>query len=346
MIRIIGESKDIDIKEVGGKSAHLNHLKHEGLPVPKGVIVENDYFLQDVKPDFIHNLDPNKRYAVRSSALDEDGSNFSFAGLQDTYLNVSYEDILEKVETCYQSQFNERALEYRKNLDIGASKGMSVLVQEMVDADYAGVIFTQNPLNNRIDEIVIEVVEGLGEKLVSGYKTPSTYTVNKQNPSMTTTVNSTNELSQEMILELVRYANIIENLYGIPQDIEFAIKDNIVYILQARPITTTTLVPKQIKEGLRFYISFAHIQNMTYPMTPVGEEMILKLFSTSRNKLTKGLVQYNGAFIFLDITDLLLTPSFMHKKIIKVLENINFNLPELAENYRALNKKRKFLPMD
>jgi len=346
MIRIIGESAKLDVKTVGGKSAHLNYLKSKGLPVPGGIIIENEYFTGVVKEDFLSLLDPNKSYAVRSSALDEDGANYSFAGLQDTYLNVMLDDILDKVKACYQSQFNERATEYRKLFGIGESRGMTVIVQEMVDADFAGVIFTQNPLNNRIDQIVVEVVEGLGEKLVSGHHTPSTYTINKNNPSDFELKDHDAKLDLKTIKELANYADIIENIYESPQDIEFAIKDGKVYILQTRPITTITHVPKQQNEGLRFYMSFAHIQNMTYPITPVGAEMIKKIFSADKGEFLKGRILFNGEFLFFDISEFLLTPDFIYKKLIKALENVNFNLPELADAYRKINRNRKMLPFE
>jgi|LGOV01.1.fsa_nt_gb pyruvate,water dikinase len=345
MIRIIGGTDKLDVKNVGGKSAHLNYLKSKGLPVPGGLIIENGYFTSDAKIEFLSLLDPKKLYAVRSSALDEDGSNYSFAGLQDSYLNIEYNDILTKVEACYQSQFNERASEYRKTFGIGDSRGMTVVIQEMVDADFAGVMFTQNPLNNRIDQIVVEVVQGLGEDLVSGYHTPSTYTIDKKNPSDFELKDHDANLDSKLINELVKYAYIIEKIYDSPQDIEFAIKDGEVFILQARPITTITHVPKQQREGLRFYMSFAHLQNMTYPILPIGAEMIQKMVSTEKDGFLKGRILYNGEFIFFDISEILLAPNFIYKKVIGALENINFNLPELASSYRDMHKSRKMLPL-
>lgn len=345
MVRIIGESEKLQAKEAGGKAAQLNYLKSKGLPVPSGIILENEYFTSGEKEEFLSLLDPKKLYAVRSSALDEDGADHSFAGLQDTHLNVVYDDILDKVKACYQSQFNERAREYRKSFGIEESRGMTVIVQEMVDADHAGVIFTQNPLNNRIDQIVIELVEGLGEKLVSGLVTLSTYTVSKDDPSDFELKEHGARLKQEEIRELARYASLIESMYEGPQDIEFAIKDDKVYILQSRPITTITRVPAQQREGLRLYLSFAHAQNMMYPVTPAGAEMVQTMFDTQSSRFLKGRILYNGAFLFIDISELLLTPDFIYKKVMKALGNINFNLPQLADRYRSMNKDRKLLPI-
>ncbi len=342
MIKVIGDAR-LFKQNVGGKAFYLNDLKLKGFPIPDGIIVENDYFKSSEKEDISTFISKKKLYAVRSSALDEDGSSYSFAGLQDTYLNVTYDHVIDKVEACYQSQFNERATEYRKSFGIEASKGMTVVVQEMVDADYAGVIFTQNPLNNRIDQVVIEVITGLGEKLVSGYLSPSTYTIKRNNPDQYD-VQGESLLTENLIKELIDYAQKIEDVYEIPQDIEFAIRDNIVYILQARPITTITFVPKTDREGLRFFLSFAHIQNMTYPMTPAGADMIQSIFSIEKQPFFHERMLYNGEYMFIDITELLLTPNFIFNKVINILSKINFDLPELSKIYRKKNKTRKMLP--
>jgi len=342
MIKAIGKAY-LYKEKVGGKAFYLNDLKQRGFPVPDGIIVEDDYFKSSDKEEISTFIDKQKLYAVRSSALDEDGSKYSFAGLQDTYLNVTYDQVVEKVESCYQSQFNERATEYRKNFGIEASKGMTVVVQEMVNADYAGVIFTQNPQNNRIDQVVIEVIAGLGEDLVSGYLTPTTYTVNRNIPDKYD-VKGECILTTDLIKELIDYAKKIEDVYEVPQDIEFAIRDNVIYILQARPITTIILVPKTNRDGLRFFLSFAHIQNMTYPMTPAGADMIQSIFFVEKQPFFHNRMLYNGEYMFIDITELLLTPNFIFKNVINILSNINFDLPELAKIYREKNKSRKMLP--
>ena len=344
MIFRIGEIEQLDMDAVGGKAYNLNRLSREGLPVPEGIIIDNHYFEEGCPLDLLPYLDAKKQYAVRSSAIDEDGTRFSFAGLQDTFLNVVYQDIEERVKECYQSQFSARATEYRRMLNIGSSKGMAVIVQEMVDADYAGVVFTQNPLNNRIDQFVVEVVEGLGEKLVSGQHTPTTYIMSRCDFSISEIKDYGAMLETQTLRLLLDHVIHIEQIYQSPQDIEFAIKDGLVYILQARPITTTSKVPERKKDGLRFYISFGHIQNMTYPMTPVGAEMIQVLFSYRDHEPLRDSVLYNGEFVFVDISGVLLTPSFIFKRICSGLLNINFDLPELATEYRRLNTNRVRVP--
>lgn len=338
----IGKNLDVAMQEVGGKSYHLNKLKYHNFPVPNGVIITNDYFTKENTMDFTEFLEEHKRYAVRSSALDEDGNEYSFAGLQDTYLNVSIHEIEEKVNACYQSQFNQRAKEYRKKFNIDASRGMTVIIQEMVEATFSGVVFSQNPMNNRMDQCVIEVVKGLGEGLVSGHKTPTTYILDKKDHTVLNVKENDSSLKQDLRKRVLKYVLSIEKLYGKPQDIEFAIKDDKIFILQARPITTTVVVPETRREGLRFFLSFGHIQNMTDPMTPVGAEMIQSILNVPGMDFFKDRVLFNGAFLYVDISELLLTPNFIYKKVKKIIANINYELPELAELYRKENKTRQW----
>ncbi len=344
MLYSIGELKMLDKNEVGGKASSLNTLKYHGLPVPNGIILNDEYFQTEDQISFVKKMDNKKRYAVRSSAIDEDGTKFSFAGMQDTYLNVSVSELEEMVDKCYQSQFSERAVSYRDSMGLPPSKGMAVVVQEMVHADIAGVVFTQNPLNNRLDEMLIEIVEGLGEGLVSGQETPTTYTINRKLGNVKSVNVHGQTLSERLIQDVVAYADEIEKLFNVSQDIEFALKDGKVYILQARPITTVTKVPIQMRDGNRLYISFGHIQNMTYPFTPIGAEMICKMFSYQNHPFLKGRLLYNEEFLFADITEMVKTPSVIFKKVEKVLGYINFELPEIAREFRKIETKRSVPP--
>lgn len=319
-------------------------MKFKGLNVPPGFILDNDFFKKDNKNEILKYINENKKYAVRSSAIDEDGSVFSFAGLQDTYLNVTKENILKKIDDCYLSQFSDRATRYREEFNIGPSTGMTVVIQEMVNADFSGVIFTQNPINNRVDEIVIEVTKGLGEKLVSGLVTPTHYVIDKSSTSIKSFINKGSEISVELINELTENVEKIEKIYGLSQDIEFAICNNEVYILQARPITTVTKVPKKTREGLRFLVSFGHIQNMLYPITPIGAEMIQQMLEFKNVELGKNRIVYNGEFLFLDITEIALLPQPIHKIVSRFLKNINHQLPQLMNEFRTINKTRKMPP--
>ncbi len=204
--------------------------------------------------------------AVRSSATAEDLPEASFAGQQDTYLNVRGEEaVVEHVQRCWASLFNPRAIAYREEQGFDHfDVSIAVVVQKMVDADKAGVMFTVNPHTGDRDKMVIEAAWGLGEAVVSGEVTPDTYIVDKssfevveeqiseqrwmyvRDPETGETKKvevpedkrSKRKLTDEEIRELAKTGVAIEEHYGFPQDIEWAIEDGEVYILQSRPVTT------------------------------------------------------------------------------------------------------------
>ena len=202
--------------------------------------------------------------AVRSSAVDEDGIGESFAGLHDTFLNViGAEDVVEAVIKCWRSLGNEQAIEYRKNngLEID-SAAMGVVVQQLVFADVSAVAFSANPINGSRDEVVINANYGLGEAVVSGLTTPDTIIIDRNDlsnqavsigakESMTVrTENGTEEkpvprimqgmavLTEEQATEIAELVVNLENHNGWPVDVELAIQDSQLYLLQCRPITT------------------------------------------------------------------------------------------------------------
>lgn len=197
--------------------------------------------------------------AVRSSATAEDLPEASFAGQQASFLNVK-DDVVQKVQECWASLYTARAIYYReKNNFKHEDVLIAVVVQKMVDAKKAGVMFTVNPVTNSTDEIVIEACFGLGELLVSGQITPDYYCVEKFNLNIKEKNINEQEhglfrekgenvqkkiedpeesvLTDEEVLELTKLGDKIEKHYKKPMDIEFAIDDKI-YIVQARPVTT------------------------------------------------------------------------------------------------------------
>jgi len=179
----------------------------------------------------------NKKVAIRSSATAEDLPNASFAGQQDTYLNIKGEKSVSKaVQKCWASLFTARAIHYRVENKFKHKYALiSVVVQEMVDADYAGVMFTVDPVNKKY--ILIETVNGLGEALVSGKVTPNSYFVHKSDEKIMEKVEHFN-FNEKLIYRVADLGRKIELHYRCPMDVEYAIKDNKIYILQARPITT------------------------------------------------------------------------------------------------------------
>jgi len=201
--------------------------------------------------------------AVRSSATAEDLPEASFAGQQDTFLNIQgYGEVLDAVKRCWASLWTARAIGYRARQGIGAEGlSLAVVVQVLVPAEAAGILFTANPVTGRRDQAMISAAWGLGEAVVGGLVTPDALTVDKASGAvlerqtadkqvMTARVNGGTEtqpvtaelrrapvLNDEAAAELVRLGVQIENLYGMPMDIEWALADGIFAIVQARPIT-------------------------------------------------------------------------------------------------------------
>ena len=203
--------------------------------------------------------------AVRSSAAAEDSQAASFAGQQETYLNVFGDNlVLQQVRACWGSFFKPRAIFYRKLKGSLKDTNMAVVVQRMIHPDKSGVLFTVDPVQRRRDRTMIEAAWGLGEAVVSGSITPDNYIVDKSTFNLVSKfvsrkpfmiVREENEagvrrvelppekaqaqvLTEAEIRELARLGNQIEAHFGAPQDVEWAIEGEAFYILQSRPVTT------------------------------------------------------------------------------------------------------------
>jgi pyruvate,water dikinase len=200
--------------------------------------------------------------AVRSSASAEDGEAASFAGQQETFLNVvGTEAVLSGIVKCWASFFSERALFYRKSKGSLSDLGMAVVVQQQIAADKSGVMFTTDPIRRRSDQMVIEAVLGLGEALVSGLTTPDHYIakssgtlkkarVGRQDRMIvrhrdggTVTHDLDDELAAAQVLteneisRLVTLGRQLEEVFGAPQDVEWSFEGDDLFVLQSRPIT-------------------------------------------------------------------------------------------------------------
>jgi pyruvate, water dikinase len=181
--------------------------------------------------------------AVRSSAVCEDGEHASFAGQQETYLNVhGIDDVLRRVRDCWASFFSPRALFYRGKRGVLADTRMAVVVQEMVVARTSGVLFTVDPIRNRRDCMVIEAAPGLGDALVSGEITPDHYVVSRRDGTLIEAFRPDAENDPLLgAADLDRLCDLglrLEELFESPQDIEWCIADTDLLVLQSRPITT------------------------------------------------------------------------------------------------------------
>lgn len=201
--------------------------------------------------------------AVRSSSSAEDLQDASFAGQYETILNVcDTEQLLYAVKQCWASLFSDRVREYAAQKDISLDAfPMGILIQQMVYPDVSGVIFSLNPITQDTNEVIINASYGLGEAIVSGIVTPDTFIVNKETKSIIedlglkevkilpmnnqiieveTTAEESNSycLNEESILSLESVTSKLEGFYNFPVDIEFAIKDDMIFVLQSRPITS------------------------------------------------------------------------------------------------------------
>ena len=212
--------------------------------------------------------------AVRSSATAEDLAGFSFAGQQSTFLNISgAEDVVQAVKDCWASLFESRAIFYREENGFEHfNVGLSAVIQKMVQSEIAGVAFTVDTIKQDRNMIEIEAAYGLGEAVVSGSLTPDRYLVKKdtleisnryisnqtwkiilnngknENFDIPKNEQTTQKLSDDKIIELAKICRKIEKYYGVPQDIEWAYENDILYIVQSRPITT--LKEDQVRDGV------------------------------------------------------------------------------------------------
>ncbi|MET7866264.1 rifamycin-inactivating phosphotransferase [Micromonospora taraxaci] len=237
-------------------------------------------------------------YAVRSSATAEDSPTASFAGQQDTYLNVvGPEEVLRHVSRCWASLFTERAVVYRlrNGVDHRAVQ-MAVVVQRMVFPDAAGILFTADPVSGDRKVATVDASFGLGEALVSGLVNPDVFTVRdgevvttavaaKQRAVVPLAGGGTREvaiepqrqeqpaLTEAQVVRLVRLGRRIEAHVGRPQDIEWCLVDDDFLIVQSRPITTLFPVPPAGDQENHVYLSVGHQQMMTDAMRPLGLSM-------------------------------------------------------------------------
>ncbi len=178
-------------------------------------------------------------YAVRSSGTKEDLEQYSFAGQYDTFLNVKKEDLCEKILGCYQSLFGEVVLHYlADHAELSTDDlQMSVVVQEMVPAQYSGICFTVNPSSGADKEMVIEVSEGLGENIVSGKTRPEQYFYDWYEQQEIRRGSRNRFLTTEAVQQYGEVFGAVQQFFGYPCDIEFAVCDGKLYVLQARRIT-------------------------------------------------------------------------------------------------------------
>ncbi|MEU0186653.1 rifamycin-inactivating phosphotransferase [Streptomyces sp. NPDC006207] len=262
----------------------------------EGIVIPGDLAAAITRP--LTRLGEQAAYAVRSSATAEDLPTASFAGQQDTYLNVvGPTAILRHVSRCWASLFTERAVTYRLRNGIDhRTVHMAVVVQQMVFPQAAGILFTADPVTGNRKVATVDAGFGLGEALVSGLVNPDVYTVRdgevvtkaiaaKQRAVHALPAGGTQEvaidaqrqeepaLTDAQVVRLVQLGRRIEAHFGRPQDIEWCLVDDAFQIVQSRPITTLFPIPEAGDEENHVYVSVGHQQMMTDPMKPLGLSM-------------------------------------------------------------------------
>ncbi len=230
------------IAEIGGKAYNLLALGIKN--TPPLYVCPVSYFKRvaadtTLKTELAKEIDKlfshKKLYAVRSSAVDEDSSADSFAGVHDSFLNVRKSDILKYIYKVYDSAFTDRAMSYRRTRGLSAEDvQIAVVIQEMVNAEFAGVINTVNPITDNPDEIIISVARGLGDKIVDGSESGTVYKVNCGK----ITCEGENILSGKALKKIIALAREIAAKTDTFQDAEFAYACGRAYFLQSRAITT------------------------------------------------------------------------------------------------------------
>lgn len=252
----------------GGKGGSIATMMQEGLPVPPGFVVTSAAFAAAVDHERLqtccrardisgarqivaaakpparivaeHYAALNGSVAVRSSACAEDSEAASYAGQQESYLNVDgLPAVLDKIVQCWLSFFTDRALFYRAEKGSLDDIAMAVVVQQMINSKKSGVLFTVDPVHGRKDRMVVEAAFGLGENVVDGEQTPDHYTLDRKGTIKRSQIAGQQVLNETELQRLAALGRKLEEIHRCPQDIEWAF-DQIgdLFLLQSRPITT------------------------------------------------------------------------------------------------------------
>jgi phosphohistidine swiveling domain-containing protein len=349
LVRSLDELTAADLSEAGGKGANLGELRRAGFPVPDGFVITTAAYALAAEAAGVtvetpatarvrlaaspvptgiadavreaHRALGASAVAVRSSATAEDLPDASFAGQQDTILSVSGEDaVLDAVRKCWASLWNDRAVAYRQTHDVPArGLRLAVVVQRMVDAESAGVLFTADPITGRRRRAAIEAVRGLGEQLVSGAVNPDHFVVDTRSGAVLERRGDI--LSDAQLRDLAALGARIEEHFGRPQDIEWAIdRAGKLWIVQSRDITTLYPIPPtapQNDDDLRVYFSANVAQGVFDPFTPMGLQtfrllssgLAAALGSPVRDPVAGApLYAESGMRVFIDVTPVLRNP--------------------------------------
>jgi pyruvate,water dikinase len=333
--RIMAEASSIEATSIHSRLDRLSHLEPDDREAIRALSAEIRLAIEAIAmPDDLAEaitrpltrLGEQAAYAVRSSATAEDLPTASFAGQQDTYLNVvGPAAILEHVRRCWASLFTERAVTYRLRNGFDHRKvKMAVVVQQMVFPQAAGILFTADPVTGNRKVASVDASFGLGEALVSGLVNADVYKVRdgevvsktigtKRLAIRASPLGGTEEqaieperqqqpaLSDSQVVRLAQLGRRIEAHFGPPQDIEWCLVDDEFQIVQSRPITTLFPIPEVADQGNHVYVSVGHQQMMTDPMKPLG----LSVWQLT----TPRPMAEAGGRLFVDVTQILALPA-------------------------------------
>lgn len=325
LIKHIGSN---DLKGIGGKAANLLELNNIGVQVPKWAVIPENVLIDQLnisgneahgfeelsvpkeliaqlRTYFGNNVE-QASYAVRSSAIDEDGSEHSFAGQFETQLYVPFTEIEKAIIKIWNSVRSDRIRKYREENNLAIHFGIAVIIQEMVDAEISGVGFGMDPLSGDADKKVISAVYGLGEGIVSGDLDADTYILADEDikeqivvksqmvsvsesgkETMTLEVPKEKQnsscLDHDQLKEIEQVLNRLESHFHKPQDIEFSYSNGSLYLLQTRPITATG------NQGKGEYIVWDNSNIIeSYPgiTTPLTFSFIIKMYKAVYRQLS------------------------------------------------------------
>ena len=321
----------------------------------EGISISDD--LTDAITRQLAQLGDQAAYAVRSSATAEDLPSASFAGQQDTYLNVvGSAALLQHVSRCWASLFTDRAVTYRLRNGIDHRQvSMAVVIQQMVFPRAAGVLFTADPVSSNRKVASVEASFGLGEALVSGRVNPDVYKVQggevvertitaKHLAIHASPAGGTHEhavdperqqqpaLTDAQAVELAQLGRHMEAHFGYPQDIEWCLVDDDFHIVQSRPITTLFPIPAASDDANHVYVSVGHQQMMTDAMKPLG----LSMWQLT----TPRPMSIAGGRLFVDVTQILASPASRAG----LLELFGKGEPLLRNALETLIERGDFLP--
>jgi len=348
-----------DRKEIGVICGKIRSLI-EGITITKGI--------DEGITAFIKKFGEKNAYAVRSSATAEDLPLASFAGQQDTYLNIiGKDDILLHVSKCWASLFTDRAVIYRIQNSFDHSKVyLSVVIQKMVFPLASGIMFTADPISGNRKVTSIDASFGLGEALVSGlvnadiYKAKEGKIIDKkistkkvaiyglpkggtEQREIEADLQNVQTLTDQQILQLEQTGRKIEKYFGRPQDIEWCLYENKIYIVQSRPITTLYPAPVVEDDKTHVYLSFAHRQMMTETMSPLS----ITFFQILLNMVTESPMIEAGGRIYMDTSNELRSPlmrtSYVKglKSVDVLMQNAFYNVLKRDDIMKNLYKSKK-----